>query len=81
MLQPAFVALLASRLAPGGHFHAATDWQEYAEEILAVVSDTAGLRNLHGGFAARPASRPETKFEQRGRRLGHGSWDIIVERA
>ena len=80
LLQPAFVALLASRLAPSGYFHAATDWQAYAEEILAVVSDTAGLRNPYGGFAARPASRPETKFEQRGRRLGHGSWDIIAER-
>lgn len=80
LLQPAFVALLASRLKPGGYLHAATDWQEYADEILAVVTAAAGLRNPHGGFASRPASRPETKFEQRGRRLGHGSWDIIVER-
>lgn len=80
LLQPAFVALLASRLKTGGYLHAATDWQEYADEILAVVTEAAGLHNPHGGFAARPASRPETKFEQRGRRLGHGSWDIIVER-
>ena len=80
LLQPPFVALLASRLKPGGYLHAATDWQEYAEEIVVVLSGTEGLRNAHGGFAARPASRPETKFEQRGRRLGHGSWDIIVER-
>ena len=80
LLQPPFVALLASRLKNGGYLHAATDWQEYAEEILTVVSGTQGLRNPHSGFAARPASRPETKFEQRGRRLGHGSWDIIVGR-
>jgi len=80
LLQPPFVALLASRLKAGGYLHAATDWQEYAEEILTVVSGTQALRNPHPGFAARPASRPETKFEQRGRRLGHGSWDIIVER-
>jgi len=80
LLQPPFVALLASRLKAGGYLHAATDWQEYAEEILTVVSGTQALRNPHPGFAARPASRPETKFEQRGRRLGHGSWDIIVDR-
>lgn len=80
LLQPPFVALLATRLKAGGYLHAATDWQEYAEEILTVVSGTQALRNPHPGFAARPASRPETKFEQRGRRLGHGSWDIIVDR-
>jgi tRNA (guanine-N7-)-methyltransferase len=80
LIQPEFAALLASRLAPGGYLHAATDWQEYADHILATLSTVPALENPHGGFAVRPASRPETKFEQRGRRLGHGSWDVIFRR-
>lgn len=80
LLQPAFAELLATRLAPGGYLHAATDWQEYAEHILATLSSVAGLENPHGGFAVRPAERPETKFESRGRRLGHDSWDVIFRR-
>jgi tRNA (guanine-N7-)-methyltransferase len=80
LLQPDFAALAASRLVPGGVLHVATDWQEYAEHVLAVLSATAGLRNTAGGFAPRPASRPETKFERRGLKLGHGVWDIVFER-
>jgi tRNA (guanine-N7-)-methyltransferase len=80
LLQPAFAELLASRLAPGGYLHAATDWQEYAEHMLATLSQVASLENPHGGFAVRPAARPETKFETRGRRLGHDSWDVIFRR-
>jgi tRNA (guanine-N7-)-methyltransferase len=80
LLQPELVALLASRLAPGGYIHAATDWQEYAEHILATLSNEPALANRHAGFAERPETRPETKFEQRGRRLGHGSWDIVFEK-
>jgi len=80
LLQPAFAELLASRLAPGGYLHAATDWQEYAEHMLSTLSQVAALENPHGGFAVRPAARPETKFETRGRRLGHDSWDVIFRR-
>jgi tRNA (guanine-N7-)-methyltransferase len=80
LIQHEFATLLASRLAPGGYLHAATDWQEYAEHILATLSDVESLANPHGGFAVRPATRPETKFEQRGRRLGHGSWDVIFRK-
>ena len=80
LLQPDLVALLASRLAPGGYLHAATDWQEYAEHILATLANEPTLMNRHAGFGERPATRPETKFEQRGRRLGHGSWDIVFEK-
>lgn len=80
LLQPAFAELLASRLAPGGYLHAATDWKEYADHILAALSSVGSLENPHGGFAVRPATRPETKFEQRGRRLGHGSWDVIFRK-
>ena len=80
LLQPPFAELLASRLAPGGYVHVATDWQEYAEHILATLGAVRDLENPHPGFAARPADRPETKFENRGRRLGHGSWDTIFRK-
>jgi tRNA (guanine-N7-)-methyltransferase len=80
LLQPEFVALAASRLVPGGHLHVATDWQEYAEHVLAVLSAEPQLRNTAPAFAPRPATRPETKFERRGLRLGHGVWDIVFTR-
>ena len=80
LIQPEFAALLASRLALGGYLHVATDWQEYAEHVLAVLQQTPGLRNTAEAFAPRPATRPETKFERRGIRLGHGVWDIVFTR-
>lgn len=80
LIQPAFAQLLASRLAPGGYLHAATDWQPYADYILETLSAVDLLVNAHAAFAARPETRPETKFEQRGRRLGHGSWDVIFRK-
>ena len=81
LIQPAFAALAATRLVPGGYLHVATDWQEYAEHVMGVLSATPGLRNTAAGFAPRPATRPETKFERRGIRLGHGVWDVVFERA
>ena len=80
LIQPDFVALLASRLAPGAYVHAATDWQEYAEQILAVFAAEPALANTAPGFAPRPDYRPLTKFESRGLKLGHGVWDIIFRR-
>ncbi|MCC7216951.1 MAG: tRNA (guanosine(46)-N7)-methyltransferase TrmB [Burkholderiales bacterium] len=80
LLQPAFVHALATRLAPGGYLHAATDWEEYAQEILATFSAESLLANTAGGFAPRPDWRPQTKFEARGAKLGHGSWDIVFRR-
>jgi tRNA (guanine-N7-)-methyltransferase len=77
LVQPAFAELAATRLAPGGHLHVATDWEEYAEWVLAVLAATPGLRNPCAGFAPRPATRPETKFERRGLKLGHGVWDVV----
>jgi tRNA (guanine-N7-)-methyltransferase len=77
LVQPDFVALLASRLKPGGYVHLATDWQDYAEQMLAVLSAEPQLANTAGGFAARPDYRPQTKFETRGLKLGHGVWDIV----
>jgi len=79
LIQPPFIALLAERIAPGGYLHCATDWQDYAEQMLAVLGGEPRLQNLHAGYAPRPASRPLTKFEARGLRLGHGVWDLLFQ--
>jgi tRNA (guanine-N7-)-methyltransferase len=80
LIQPPLVALLASRLAPGGYIHCATDWEEYAQQMLEVLSAETLLENTADGFAPRPDYRPLTKFEQRGLRLGHGVWDVIFQK-
>ena len=80
LVQPAFAALAASRLAPGGYIHVATDWEEYAQQVLEVLASTPGLVNTAQGFAPRPATRPETKFERRGLKLGHGVWDVVFRK-
>jgi len=77
LLQPPLVALLASRMAPGAYIHCATDWEHYAEQMLAVLSGETSLLNTCEGFAPRPEFRPLTKFENRGLRLGHDVWDVI----
>jgi tRNA (guanine-N7-)-methyltransferase len=81
LLQAEFVALLASRMKSGAYLHVATDWQEYAEQVLAVLSSEPMLINTADGYAPRPDYRPLTKFEQRGLKLGHGVWDIVFRRA
>jgi tRNA (guanine-N7-)-methyltransferase len=81
LLQPAFAALAAERLKPGGYLHVATDWQDYAEQALEVLGAVPGLANTAERFAPRPESRPLTKFERRGRNLGHGVWDLLFEKA
>ena len=80
LIQPAFVALLASRLRSGGYLHLATDWEEYAQQMLEVLEAEPLLRNTAAGFAPRPGYRPLTKFEQRGLNLGHGVWDLVFRR-
>jgi tRNA (guanine-N7-)-methyltransferase len=80
LVQPAFVALLCTRLAPGGYLHCATDWEPYAQQMLEVLGAEPALRNTAAGFAPRPAWRPQTKFEARGLGLGHGVWDLVFER-
>jgi tRNA (guanine-N7-)-methyltransferase len=77
LLQPAFVKLLASRMKPAATLHVATDWEEYAQQILEVLAAEPALRNTASGFAPRPDTRPETKFERRGVKLGHRVWDIV----
>ena len=81
LIQPPFVRLLSSRLAPGATLHCATDWLPYAEQILAVLGAEPTLANAAGdGFAPRPPSRPLTKFEQRGLDRGHGVRDLVFTR-
>ena len=80
LLQPAFVRELALRLAPGGYLHVATDWEDYAGEMLAVLSAEPRLENIAQGFAPRPDYRPRTKFEARGLRLGHRVFDLVFRR-
>jgi tRNA (guanine-N7-)-methyltransferase len=80
LLQPGFVALLASRLAPHGTLHCATDWEPYAQQMLQVLSAEPLLRNAAAAFAERPATRPPTRFEQRGLKVGHGVRDLVFSR-
>ena len=84
LIQPPLVAKLAARLKTGGYLHCATDWEPYAQQMLEVLSAEPLLRNTaddsHGGYATKPDYRPLTKFENRGRKLGHGVWDLVFER-
>jgi tRNA (guanine-N7-)-methyltransferase len=80
LIQSPFIAKLVQKIKPGGYLHVATDWQDYAEQVLAVLSAEPQLQNSTTGYAERPDYRPLTKFEQRGLKLGHGVWDLIFTR-
>lgn len=83
LVQPAFVALLVTRLRPGGALHLATDWEDYALHMREVLLGEPALENTsdpEDGFSPRPDSRPESKFERRGQRLGHGVRDLVFRR-
>lgn len=82
LIQAPLVAQLVTRLRAGGILHLATDWESYAEQMMAVLTAEAGLANEvgEGQFAPRPEHRPLTKFERRGERLGHGVWDLVFRR-
>ncbi len=83
IVQPPFVQKLRPKLKVGGVFHMATDWQPYAEHMLEVMNAAPGFHNLikQGDYSPRPDYRPETKFERRGERLGHGVWDLLFQRS
>jgi tRNA (guanine-N7-)-methyltransferase len=80
IIQPEPVALMCDRLRPGGTLHAATDWPDYAEQMLEVLSSAPGLVNRHDGFAPRPAARPVTKYERRGVAAGRPIHDLAFTR-
>jgi len=80
LIQPPFIALLSSRMKPGAYLHVATDWEDYAQQILEVLAAEPALVNTASGFAPRPEWRPKTKFETRGLKLGHRVWDVVFRR-
>jgi tRNA (guanine-N7-)-methyltransferase len=80
LIQAPFIGQLVGKLKPGGYIHVATDWQDYAEQVLAVLTAEPLLENTAPGYAPKPDYRPLTKFEQRGIRLGHGVWDMVFRR-
>ena len=80
LIQPQFVSLLCERMKPGAYLHATTDWEEYAQQILEVLSTELRLANTTDRFAIRPEYRTLTKFEQRGLKLGHPVWDIVFRK-
>jgi len=77
LIQAPFVKKLVDHLAPGGYLHCATDWEDYAVQMLEVLGAEPGLQNTAQGYAEKPAYRPLTKFENRGLKLGHGVWDLV----
>lgn len=80
LVQTEFVSLLATKMQKGGILHLATDWEHYAEQMMAILSDHPNFENCYESYAPRPDFRPKTKFEARGERLGHGVWDIMFKR-
>jgi len=82
LVNPGFAALLVRKLAPDGRLHLATDWQDYAGQMWDVLDATPGIANRAGprGAVERPDWRPQTHFETRGQKLGHGVWDLLYDR-
>lgn len=80
LIQQPFLDLLLPKIRAGGYLHLATDWEEYAVQMLDALRRRAELRNTAADYAEKPAYRPATKFENRGRKLGHGVWDLVFEK-
>lgn len=82
LVQPEFVERIGAKLADGGQFHMATDWEPYAEHMLDVMMSSESYSNLSktSTYVEKPSYRPETKFERRGVKLGHGVWDLVFEK-
>jgi tRNA (guanine-N7-)-methyltransferase len=81
-VQPAWAQLVRSKLKVGGRLHMATDWENYAEQMRDVLNAAEGFQNTSPGndYVTKPDYRPETKFERRGLRLGHGVWDLVFQK-
>ena len=80
LIQTPFAALLASKMKSGALVHACTDWEDYARQMLDVLSADPALANTASGYADRPDARPQTKFERRGLELGHRVWDLVFRK-
>lgn len=83
LVQPALMQLLARKLRPGAILHLATDWENYAQQMLEVLDAAPEYKNTAGtgNYSTTRRDRPLTKFEQRGLKLGHGVWDLVYERS
>lgn len=82
IVQGPFIDAVRKKLKPGGVFHMATDWKDYATWMMEEMRQAEGFENLAGPgqYSPRPDYRPVTKFERRGHRLGHGIWDLLFKR-
>jgi len=82
IVQPEFAHKIKAKLTVGGCFHMATDWQNYAEHMMEVMEAAADYSNVAGAniYSPQPPTRPVTKFQRRGEKLGHGVWDLIFSR-
>ena len=82
LIQSTFVEQLRTKLKLGGLLHLATDWEDYARQMMRVLSAADGFENISGvgEYAPRPDNRPLTKFEKRGECLGHGVWDLMFKK-
>jgi tRNA (guanine-N7-)-methyltransferase len=82
IVRNSFIDLIVKKLREDGKFHAATDWEDYAEQMMEVLSADPRVENCAGknNFIERPENRPETKFERRGIRLGHSIRDLLFKR-
>jgi len=82
LVQPDFISLLTEKIKPGGVLHLATDWEPYAQQMLELLEQAEGLVNENGSsnYWEHP-KRPTTKFEQRGKKLGHGVWDLLFKKS
>ena len=82
LVQPDFISLLTEKIKPGGVLHLATDWEPYAQQMLELLEQAEGLVNENGfGNYWEHPKRPATKFEQRGKQLGHGVWDLLFKKS
>lgn len=83
LIQASFIDLLGRKLKSEGVLHMATDWEDYAHHMMAVINLAAGFTNAAGqnNFSTRPDYRPLTRFEQRGQRLGHQVWDLVFSKS
>ena len=81
IVRPEIIGLVAQKLKPGGILHMATDWENYAQHMLEVLERAPAFRNCAGAglYSEKPGYRPVTKFELRGRKLGHGVWDLLFQ--
>lgn len=82
IVQSPFIELVRTKLITGGVFHMATDWQPYAEYVVEFMKQVSGFENLAGSdlYSPKPEYRPTTKFENRGKKLGHGVWDMLYRK-